>query len=584
MRAAWGGSAVVAAVACAGPSEVARPAAVADAATEAPDSGASGGGSTPTTPSEDPCAADAPDPGPPSRSDTIRTLTVTVETGPDVFNGTDDATIALCLAADVCVSLADPTVEQLASGAVGVWMFEGLDLPRSAVDRVSLQVTDGSNQWRPVQMDLRFDGEPVYCASLDVPIGTEAGESPSWQDPLGLHQDCTSAWDRRLTHGPLLGAVTDGDARLWLRTDATRAVSVRVWPSDDPTAARVADWAYPRAEDDFAAVLELGCLSADTRYTYEVLVDGEPQFPGAFRTAPARGAAGAFHLAFGSCAKDDAQPIFADILARGPDLFAFVGDNHYANSSDLDVLRWYYRWSLERPERAALVAAVPTLATWDDHDFVGNNTWGDAPGKEQALRAFKEYWANPSYGLPEAPGVYFSHPRGDVDLFVLDDRYWRGVEGSLLGTVQHDWLVRALAESTATFKLVIDGSQWSFTGAEDSWDEFPDERDALFQSIADLGVTGVALLSGDIHRSELRILDAPAYDLPEITSSALANTSGSGCGALGGELLACAAETQYWIEVSIDTALADPTLTATIYEVGGIPRASHQWTLSALGG
>lgn len=551
-------------------------------ATASPTASADSGGAPPL-PTDDPCAADVPDPGAPLVPDVVGTLTVTVRTGSGTHDGTNDATLALCLAADRCFPLADPTGEQLDAGAVGVWSFEDVGLPRSAVDRVELRVGVGTDHWRPSRIDLRFDGEPVHCADLAVRIGTDPGDLPSWSDPAGLRLACAGVWPSPLTHGPMVGAVSDRSARLWVRADATRSVSVRVWPSDDPGAARIAAWAYPRAEDDFAAVLDVGCLAPETRYTYELSVDGAPTFPGAFVTAPPADVPGELRLAFGSCARDPDQPIFADILASRPDVFAFVGDNHYANSADLDVLRWYYRWSLERFERAAMVREIPVLATWDDHDFVGNNTWGDAPGRAEAQRAFREYWANPATDLPASEGIYFSQRRGDVDLIFLDDRSWRGVQGSLLGDAQHDWLVERLTTSTATFKLVIDGSQWSFTGAADSWDEFRAERDEIFRAVADADVSGVALLSGDIHRSELRALDAPGYPLPEITSSPLANPSTSTCAELGGELLACADGGQHWVEVVADTRPDDPTLTATIRGAGGRALASHTWRLSALG-
>lgn len=531
------------------------------------------------TVAHDPCDDDVPDPGRPAVPKLAEVLTVTVRTGATTNAGTDDATLSLCLGA-ACFPLDPGSGDQLRTGSVGVWTFEGLALARAAAVPVELRVVDGSDGWDPVAMDLRLDGEPVYCASLaGLEIGTDSGEVARWTDPNGLHQDCTSAWDdRTLTHGPVVGAVGPDRARVWVRTDATRAVSVRVWPTADPHASRTGAWVYPRAEDGFAGVLDLDCLDPSTPYTYEVLVDGVPQGQHTFATAPPDGAPTTLRLAFGSCTGRPSQPIFGALDAHAPDLFAFVGDAHYADTSDLDSLRWEYRTSLEVPERAAFLARTPVLATWDDHDFLGEGTDGLDPGREQALRAFVEHWPNPSAGTVDTPGTFFATRWGDLDLFFLDGRYWRAVDGNLLGDAQHAWLEAELAAATGTFKLLVVGSQWTLEG--DGWAAFPAERDDLLQHVADLGITGVVLLSGDAHRGELRSLPALSYALPEITSSPLADDTLAPC-PTSPELLACASQ-DLWVTVAADTTLADPTLTATLHDVAGAELATHGWTLSQL--
>jgi len=517
--------------------------------------------------------------GAPDRPDALGTLTVTVRTSDATYGGTEDEEIVLCLTATDCFPLTQADHPGLEAGQTGVWSFEGVGLDRAAVDRVELRTTDGENAWTPACIELRFDGEPVYCE--DAPgfqMGSgSSSEVTTWTDPAGLHTDCGTCWNAPLTHGPILGALTPETARVWVRTDATRPVTLLVADNAAMLDERVAAWAYPAAAADFTATLVAECLEPGATYWYEVLVDGLPVMESALplTTPPARGTGAEARLTFGSCAKEEEQPAFGSALADAPDLFVFTGDNHYANSSDLGSIRWYYRWSLERKERAELVASVPTVATWDDHDFVGNDTLGTEPGRDDALRAFTEYWANPSYG---APGVYTSLQWGDVDVFLLDDRYSRAVDpASMLGAAQYAWLVEGLLASDATFKFIVSGSQWSYTGRGDSWYEFQEERTALFDALAAANIGGVVLVSGDIHRSELRLLDREgAYDLPELTSSPMAQTSITTCASGDSELVACYAAISY-ITVDVDTRLADPTLTATIRDVNGTERAS--WTL-----
>lgn len=529
----------------------------------------------------DPCAEDVAEPDDATFPATIDTLTVTIRTGDGLTDGTDDTGILLCLSETACQALSPGDGNPLDAGETGVWSFTGLGLPRSAVDRVELRETVGENHWSPACVDLRFDGEPVYCNEVELDLGNGSGEEMSWVDPEGLHSACVSCDGATITHGPFVGAVTSADASIWLRADASRKVGLRVGTLPDLSDGRITDWVFPAAADDFTAVLRADCLLPDTAYYYEVLVEDPASKSGAgsFRTPPEDGTPAAWRMAFGSCAKDEDQPIFATIDSSAPALFAFVGDNHYGDTTDLDLARWYYRWSLERPERAAFLQHTPTLAIWDDHDFGGNDVQGDTPGKQESLQAFSEYWANPAYGSEATPGVYFVSRWGDVDLFFLDDRYYRGLDGSALGQPQHDWLVEALESSTATFKLVADGSQWSLEGGGDSWADYPDERAELFEVFE--RVPGVVLLSGDIHRSELRELQNEAgYPLPELISSPLANI-GLFCGG-DDELIACYDGGNSFIVIDFDTAQADPTLRATIIDEAGAEQGSATWSLSQL--
>jgi alkaline phosphatase D len=377
----------------------------------------------------------------------------------------------------------------------------------------------------------------------------------------------------------MIGAVTESSARVWVRSDATRKLALRLAGSGDPSAAPVAQIRYPRADDDFATVFDLEGLMPGHAYGFSIDVDGVPseKAKGSFVTPKLAVNHEPMRVAFGSCALGWAQPIFGAISAEKPDVFLFIGDNHYGNTSDLDSLRWFYRRSLEIPERAATVAGASTLAVWDDHDYVGNNTIGSSPGKETALRAFKEYWANLSYGTQATPGIFSTYRRGDVEFFLLDDRYYRSAEsnaqGTMLGALQTAWLQAALKASTATFKLLATGSMWSAHSGE-TWADFPATRTAFFNFIRDEKIGGVVLLAGDVHRAELRKIHrtaAGAYDLPEIVSSPLAHGGGA-CPASSepdSHTVVCLDAGNYFATLDIDTAAVDPTLTARIRDEAG---------------
>jgi alkaline phosphatase D len=462
------------------------------------------------------------------------------------------------------------------------------------VDQVtlkSLAATVDNDRWTPACLEVRFDGEPVYCndaIGAFIGTGSTAGEVASWSDPAGLHQACTTCQGSTLTHGPMLGPPEPDALRVWARTDATRPVALRLSDRADLTDAPVVAWAHPRPEDDFTARFEVRGLRPNTEHFFRVEVEGAPLAEGRARTAPLPSERVPVRLAFGSCTRLDAQPIFARALETRSDLFLFVGDNMYANSRFRDTQRWHYRRFAAVPERAALLASVPTLAGWDDHDFVGNNSTGTCLGRGNALRTFREYWANPPLGSEAAPGAYFSQRFGPVEVFVTDDRTYRPEVGDTgrqcdddpaapalsrgdgpLGAAQTEWLLDALAASDADFKLVACGSQWTAFGSLDSWAAFPAARAALFDAIAARGIEGVVLLSGDIHRSTLRHVDRErGYALPEITSSPMANGP-STCASTDTEAQYCYDAGTSFVTLDVDPAEPDPTLTVRVRDDAG---------------
>ncbi|MFK7928526.1 MAG: alkaline phosphatase [Myxococcota bacterium] len=514
---------------------------------------------------------EATDPGRPGVPGFVDRLTVEVRTGSGTFDGTNDGGLSLCLTATDCVSLNVVDVDDNEPGQVDVHHRRGFGMRRADLDRVELRTADGTDLWRPVCVQVSLDGEPIHCrAGINPQMGSEGDETPVWADPQAPTLSCEGCFDRQgLTHGPMVGATDQTRTRIWVRTDSTRAVSLRMDLDDDLSDGTNVAWAYPKAEDDFTAVLPVEGLLPDTVFHYGIEVDGRLVHQSKLRTAPDE--PGRRRIAMGSCTKADEQPIFAKIDDLDPDVFLFLGDNHYGNTPVQAAHRFQYRWSRSRPERAALLDHTVTLATWDDHDYVGNNTDGNDPGAAQALAGFREYWANPTYGADAAPGAYMHHRWGDVEIWMVDARTWRGVDG-MLGAAQSDWLLASLRDSDAVFKLVGSGSQWTEYGSNDSWKSFQNERNALFNSLADSEVEGLVLLSGDIHRSEFLWVkrgteELRGYDLPEITSSSIA-TWQSPCKA-DRPTLECFDATESFVMLDVDTAVDDPTLTATIYGLQG---------------
>jgi alkaline phosphatase D len=459
----------------------------------------------------------------------------------------------------------------LERAAVDVFAFEGLTESKASFDRLRIQTSTGDDAWYPDCAAVSVDGELIYCASVSgVSIGNTGSEVTSWTDPEGLHLECGGCFDSPLTHGPFIGAPLTGGGRFWLRTDTARRVVLRLAPTEAELAESAPVSTFWTSEvNDFTGTTEVTGLAPGSTWAWDMEMEGLRYGPWTLRVPPADTDPTSLRLAFGSCGRDSDQPIFSAIRELGPDLFLFIGDNHYGNTDDLHSHRQFYRDAHSLDQRAQLMQEAGVLAVWDDHDYTNNNEDGAAVGKEEALRAFEEYWANGSYGSGGEPGIWSALRWGQVGIWLLDDRYYRGLEDDIFGTIQTEWLLDSLQGSDATFKLVAMGSQWTSRGTSDSFAAFPEAQTAFREALVERGIEGVVLMSGDIHRSETRLLPGASggYDLPELTSSPLA-TSPATCGSTS-EVQDCYDDGSSFLSVDIDTSLADPELVVRIHQEDG---------------
>jgi len=344
------------------------------------------------------------------------------------------------------------------------------------------------------------------------------------------------------------GFIDQSSMTLWVQTQRSARVAVELHPEGDPAKRRRFEGAT-RAEDDFAAHLRLAGLEPGTRYRYQAFVDERPAGEaGAFATQPLwhlRTEPPEFAVAIGSCAYvNDAYSrpgppwggdygIFDAIAARSPDLMLWLGDNVYFRGPEwtsLEGMSGRYRAYRALPELQQLLRGAAHVAIWDDHDFGPNDSDGSFTMKGAALAAFKRYWANPSYGLPGVPGIFGVVTWGDVDFFLLDNRFHRypnrypqTPEKAMFGRAQLEWLKQALVASHATFKVVVAGGQfWNSRNRFESFFSYPAEQRALAEWLVDRRIEGVLFLSGDRHFTELlRVERAGTYPLYELTSSPL---------------------------------------------------------------
>jgi len=146
------------------------------------------------------------------------------------------------------------------------------------------------------------------------------------------------------------------------------------------------------------------------------------------------------------------------------------------------------------------------------------------------LEIFQDYWANPNYGVEGVPGVFMRFEWGDIEFFMLDDRYHRSPNNMLdapdkvmFGAAQLRWLMESLANSKAPFKIVAGGNQMlNPQNTYESFTAYPREQQPFLQWLQAQKVPGVIFLSGDIHQVELiKMTLKDFYPLYDFTSSSL---------------------------------------------------------------
>ncbi len=319
-------------------------------------------------------------------------------------------------------------------------------------------------------------------------------------------------------------------------------------------------------------------------------------------------------IAFGSCARQTLpQPIWDSILAVRPGLFIHLGDNIYADTENMAVMRARYAALGAKPAYRRLRRAVPVVATWDDHDYGRNDAGAEYPMKRQSKRLFLDFFGEPQNSARRRRngGIYTAYlygpPGQRVQVILLDLRYDRSPllrvpreerparrarnmgyyrpnpdpTARMMSEDQWAWLERQL-RVPAELRLIASSVQVlsDFTGRE-SWANLPRERERLIRLIARTGARGVVFLSGDVHLAEIaRRTERTPYPLWEVTSSAL-NQRGRRAGPNRNRVLGPYGEPNFGL-IEIDWSRPDPEIRLAIHNLRGEEVLHTTIALSAL--
>jgi len=370
-----------------------------------------------------------------------------------------------------------------------------------------------------------------------------------------------------MTHGIAISVVSQDSVVLWSRANRQSWMHVSLAPAD--TSATMAPGVAARmvrAQDDFTGKLVLSGLSSGTNYHYTLWFSDDPdpaapaaQTPpvsGSFTTLPAPDTAQAIRFAWGgdlagqNVCRDPVRgfPIFNVINRHDYDFFIGLGDMIYADAlcektglygntqiegdftQSADLENYWAHWKYNREDQGLLelLAHVPYYSIWDDHevvnDFGPQTDVSDIPPYNAGqklmplgMKAYQDYNPVPE-STSDASRLYHSVRMGrHLELVFLDNRQYRDPnvapdhpqdDKTMLGAEQSGWLQQTLAESTATWKIIVSSVPVSVpTGAKgrDGWANF--DQDSGFESelrkLLDhmrlSGVSNVIFITTDIH-------------------------------------------------------------------------------------
>ena len=388
--------------------------------------------------------------------------------------------------------------------------------------------------------------------------------------------------DLRIFNGPMIGDLQSTSVKVWVRTAGEAKFRIKVGKilSKEISTTEVSD---------FTGIANVHGLEPFTLYEYAILIDGKEikkdYFK--FKTSPKSGQQVKFSVTFGSGARY--QPLHEGIWRKmtsfQPLVYLGLGDNLYIDTPKFqNVQRLHYYRRMLRQEYREVIASTAIYAIWDDHDMYANDSEGGyglntTDYKMPNFRVFEQNWNNPFNGLqPETPGTFFNFTIGDVEFFMTDGRFYRyGQKSSkkddvkkkhtILGGIQKKWLLNALKNSKAKFKVLASGTMWhdqADKGGRDSWagpnSSFQEERDEIFDFINENKINGIILISGDRHRTDIWKTEREnGYPLYEFLSAKMTNVHGHR--KREEAVWSYSSKERFWGQLDFDNHPNDPTVT-----------------------
>lgn len=232
------------------------------------------------------------------------------------------------------------------------------------------------------------------------------------------------------------------------------------------------------------------------------------------------------------------------VIAAKPDLLLLIGDNVYAEISNgrfpsplNEAALWTrYTETFQVLDFYKTPQLIPTVVTWDDHDYGMQDGNRENPYKlesKKVLEAFFAQEATPAFSeFSTGPGVSSRLDAFGYRFLLLDDRSFRTPpnvaddEESHFGSEQENWIRQRVFETKNPVWL-ISGDQWfgAYHRFESYEGRHPNSFRRFLKTFRDARGRAPTLIfmSGDRHLSEINRIEPAAlgYETFEITSSSL---------------------------------------------------------------
>jgi alkaline phosphatase D len=250
-------------------------------------------------------------------------------------------------------------------------------------------------------------------------------------------------------------------------------------------------------------------------------------------------------IAFGACNKHDKpQTMWDAVNANNPNLWVWLGDIIYADTTDMKALAKMYKTLKNTPNYKKMREKTQVIGVYDDHDYGANDAGKSFPKKKQSKKCLMDFLDVPAKApVRQREGAYNSYTFGKgaqtVKVIILDTRYFRdslvpdptkqrryipNTTGDILGEAQWAWLENELKNSKANLNIIGTSIQAvADDHGHEKWGNFPNCRKRLLSLIVKTQPKNALILSGDRHMSEVSKMDITGlpYPLYDFTCSGM---------------------------------------------------------------
>lgn len=351
---------------------------------------------------------------------------------------------------------------------------------------------------------------PVPRIVFHGPDGATADQPPNRRDPDWFPE---VRYPDGATIETIAGAVPGADGE----------VRVRYKRSDDSVWSETA-WTRVDPERDFTCALKLSGLQPASRYTLAVEsrdLSGNTgaTLEGGFRTARLDDDASKvlFTVTTGQEYNDQDAPgggfkMYDAMLKLDPDFFVHTGDILYYDltAKNEALARWNWQRMYSLPTNVNFHRLVASYFIKDDHDTWQNDCWPTMGGKFMGEFTFAQGQAIFLEQVPMSEKTYRTFRWGkDLQIWLVEGRDFRsanpdpdGPEKTIWGAEQKTWFKRTVADSDATFRVLISPTPIVGPDRENKNDNhankgFAHEGRELRQFIA--GQKNMIVICGDRH-------------------------------------------------------------------------------------